>query len=249
MDHSVVIAIFVALALKRLVQEAINKSAEALAVLAELPWMRNLIDEVAALAAQQYRREKEEISSVLWVAVLTKISTLRSPEKIKGWLYTIAKNFCLKEGRKARVERIYAEKVMRPSQMVSSPQGGPTLHSCSMPTFEQALSKEEELREEKGAKNVRRVSKRFPPALEPPPTIEQILVDNDRRKEDHDRLLKVTSRFPDAIVNGWRAGKTSTEVAKEMKVSVETASRRRRDLIKAIVEEFPEKVKKAPGQD
>lgn len=81
-------------AFEYLISEAMKGNPKALALLIEHSHLRQLLREVSGVIASRYRRNRDDLLQLLWLAIWTKIQTLQHPRSLKKWLYSIAENYC-----------------------------------------------------------------------------------------------------------------------------------------------------------
>ena len=86
-------------------------------------YLSHLFAKISVLASAKYKIEVDQINQELHIVLWEKIHTVRSFQKLAGWLYRVASNYCLNQIRHQRSE-IARQDILRRGQQPSTRRNG-----------------------------------------------------------------------------------------------------------------------------
>jgi DNA-directed RNA polymerase specialized sigma24 family protein len=139
-------------ALEGILLKVATGDSAALTSLLEDATAAELIEEVSKRAASKYKHDRADIRQVLALQILTSINTLADANKLYGWLYVTAKNYCLNA-------------IKHQNEETRALKNNPLLPSQPPTPEQQLIDKEQEESQEARLQRLRMVTRSFPPEI------------------------------------------------------------------------------------
>ncbi len=140
------------IALEGILLKVATGDSAALTSLLEDATAAELIEEVSKRAASKYKHDRADIRQALALQILTSINTLADANKLYGWLYVTAKNYCLNA-------------IKHQNEETRALENNPLLPSQSLTPEQQLIDKEKEENQEARLQRLRMVTRSFPPEI------------------------------------------------------------------------------------
>jgi RNA polymerase sigma factor (sigma-70 family) len=199
--------------LESLIPEAVSGKKEALDLLIVDCWTIKLLKTVSRWAERKFKQEQSEVSSVILLVLLTKITTIENPRHtpwcncLRSFCYSAARNHCLNElDRQGRAIKNQKKSIAEnTARRIKSSEGGTIVIQSST-----ALTPEEEL------------------------------MKKEREQQIRSALDKAIDLYPrdEEIAELWLRGYSVKEIADEIELSIKTVYPRLRRVQKVFFMEL-----------